>query len=817
MYTELQASEARYNLVQERTMNSAGWGETSHCLKLTEKLLPRLSKAIEEKKRTPPGNTDYLHPIFDKMMELGSDRLALVTIQSALCSLVSDDTHVRSVSIHIGSALDGELYGRVFTTLKDISPQKLRAIEKKVLKKHGSPIYRMRAIRGAAKRLGLIQPRRLKLMEKTAAGGWLLSALLETLPDTFVTFGLKVRRGRKRVEERRLTLTDEALWQLDDLAEIAVRANPVYLPHLEEPEPWEAVRHSEDVGGRAKVLLRTHRNEKLAALAAAIESGQAQPALDAVNHVQSTAFKINTRILEVVEKCVADGLTVGKLPRQDDIPLPPKGVWEELSDDERRAWRSKKSAVLASNRALRGQRIALAADLVVARTLARHPAFWCMHSMDWRGRLYPLPHFNFQREDHVRALFLFRDGKPIGERGLWWLKVHLANCGDFGKISKRSFEERVVWVDEHLAAIQDAAADPLKHTWWQEADKPFLFLAACIELSAALEAGPEFITHLPCSWDGTCSGLQHLSAMSRAQEGEYVNLTPSALPQDVYQRVADKVFADLEESDDPLAQVCIKACTNRRKLVKRNVMTFPYSVTQFGMGEQHVEDTMEPLELKVLSGELPEHPYGEKGGRPAATFLANHTLAAIKEVVRKPAEVMAFLQDLARVMAHEGKAVEWTTPSGVPLANSYHQPITKRITLWLHDRGVKLPYRTVVADGDAKPIDKKSAMAAIAPNFVHALDAAHLALTVDESYDEGIRNFATVHDSFGCLAPDSDDMHRIIREQLCRMYEEHDVLGEVLERCKCALTDHNHHRLPTPVEPGSLDIRSVLDARYAFA
>ena len=83
-----------------------------------------------------------------------------------------------------------------------------------------------------------------------------------------------------------------------------------------------------------------------------------------------------------------------------------------------------------------------------------------------------------------------------------------------------------------------------------------------------------------------------------------------------------------------------------------------------------------------------------------------------------------------------------------------------------------------MADGDAKPIDKKSAMAAIAPNFVRIGRGASSS-TVDEVLRRGIRNFATVHDSFGCLAPDGDDMHRIIlRAKLVRCMRKHDVLGE---------------------------------------
>jgi DNA-directed RNA polymerase len=42
---------------------------------------------------------------------------------------------------------------------------------------------------------------------------------------------------------------------------------------------------------------------------------------------------------------------------------------------------------------------------------------------------------------------------------------------------------------------------------------------------------------VPNPFDGSCSGVQHRCAMTRAPEGSLVNLTPQPLPQDVYQVV----------------------------------------------------------------------------------------------------------------------------------------------------------------------------------------------------------------------------------------------------------------------------------------
>jgi DNA-directed RNA polymerase len=178
---------------------------------------------------------------------------------------------------------------------------------------------------------------------------------------------------------------------------------------------------------------------------------------------------------------------------------------------------------------------------------------------------------------------------------------------------------------------------------------------------------------------------------------------------------------------------------------------------------------------------------------------------------------MTFLQKLAGAMAHEQKPVQWTTPVGVPWRNGYYNKEVKHVQLWLHDKGVKVSYDMDVAVADKQTLDKKDCKDGIAPNFVHACDAAHLMLTVNAAHKEGINHFALVHDSFGCLASQSTKMHRIIREQFVQMYEQHDVLSEVLEQSKCALIDPNCERLPDVVQYGSLNIKDVLNAQYAFA
>jgi DNA-directed RNA polymerase, mitochondrial len=426
------------------------------------------------------------------------------------------------------------------------------------------------------------------------------------------------------------------------------------------------------------------------------------------------------------------------------------------------------------------------------------------------------------------ALFLFADGAPIGEEGLYWLKVHTANCGDGcgadNKISKEPFATRVAWADAHRKKIEQTAKAPLETAeWWAKAAEPFQFLAACFELAGALAEGPTYITHLPVSFDGSCSGLQHLCAMIRAPEGAEVNLTPSERPQDIYQTVAtrtrDRIKKDRKQENAAYRRMWLAyddAHGITRSTVKRNVMVYGFSGTKEGMAIKQEKELVGPLDDEALLNDKPR-PFGEtwQERKRAARYLAGHIYDAIDEVVKGPAKVKQFLRALANAATNADKPLRWTTPVGVPWINKYHSPIYKPIKLRLHDRFTL--YATKRAVGEQPKINKAKAANAAAPNFVHACDAAHLMLTVNAAVAEGITSLATVHDSFGCLPSQAERFRQIILEQFVRLYEDHDVLQQVLDQARSDLAEDVGDLPETPPARGDLKIEEVLKAQFAFA
>src|SRR4051812_39770572 len=82
------------------------------------------------------------------------------------------------------------------------------------------------------------------------------------------------------------------------------------------------------------------------------------------------------------------------------------------------------------------------------------------HNLDFRGRAYPIPpHLNHIGDDLSRGLLMFDHAKPLGVRGLRWLKIHLANLYGY---DKANFDERVQWVENHMDQIVESATKPLE-------------------------------------------------------------------------------------------------------------------------------------------------------------------------------------------------------------------------------------------------------------------------------------------------------------------------------------------------------------------
>ena len=390
-----------------------------------------------------------------------------------------------------------------------------------------------------------------------------------------------------------LRLTRKAQQWLDQHQAIyEAMAVPIHLPMIVPPRQWSDIR-----GGGYLTLSRTElvkcRNKKQRqVLEDSIRSGNLHAVLSAVNTLQETPWRINNRLYQIMLTAWQEGYAVGGLPqchrqesgsalfRDAGAELPGRGA-------PQRPWDRRAGIKAVSDSMMMHMRFETCEKLV------DEERFYFPYQLDYRGRAYPIPQvFNPQSDDIGRALLEFADGKLLGARGAYWLAVYLTKLFGYDKVS---FDERVEWVKTHEVDIRDSAENPLHgRRFWEKADKPWCFLAACIEWVDYCANGSTYESHLPVALDGTCNGLQHLSAMGRDEVGGLAtNLVPDNRPQDLYQQVADCVNIRLEadaKKGNAQARLWLTSGRIDRQVVKRATMTTPYGVTPHGIREQLIED-----------------------------------------------------------------------------------------------------------------------------------------------------------------------------------------------------------------------------------
>ena len=327
----------------------------------------------------------------------------------------------------------------------------------------------------------------------------------------------------------------------------------------------------------------------------------------------------------------------------------------------------------------------------MATSLVGNP-FWVRQNIDTRGRLNPLPHFHYNRADHIRGLFRFAKGEPVGEDGIRWLKIAAANAFNADKqMTRRTFDQRVAWTDEHLDAIRDVALCPMDRLpWLRLASDPIQFVALAIELTNALAEGATYISSLPIGFDASCNGAQHLSLLARDLNGaNLTNLVPNeagkveCIYDAVRRRVSVQVATDdviaIQAANDGLWMISgdfpegryaswwNKAAHIDRAMTKMLVMTHFYGSEEGGKRLNIYEELFDRGFAK------------EQISKGAVFYLIKAVEKAINAELEGGAPaIMNFLRKIARALAEKSLPAEWISPSGLPVFNLYQKALRQR-------------------------------------------------------------------------------------------------------------------------------------------
>jgi DNA-directed RNA polymerase len=314
--------------------------------------------------------------------------------------------------------------------------------------------------------------------------------------------------------------------------------HPIWGPTVLPPRPWTKC----DDGGyhfKLKNAVQLIKNRD-----GDITKAKCSEVFSAVNNLQSTSYCINQRILDIAHtvfqrKNPEEYRLLFKIPPASDSGVRPN-MYLMIPPSLKREWLT----------------VGVLKILKEAERLKNFQEIYFVHTMDFRGRIYPKSaYLNPQGTDLCRGLLLFGKAKPIADKdAVAWLANHGASAYG-GELGRSSYADRINWVKNNTAQIRAVADAPLENMEFIEKvskSSRWAFIAWCQEWSAFLDTGMGFESRLPVAVDGTCNGFQHFAALTKSSVlAKNVNLIPSGSPSDIYSRVARSALEEVKALPDP--------------------------------------------------------------------------------------------------------------------------------------------------------------------------------------------------------------------------------------------------------------------------
>lgn len=265
------------------------------------------------------------------------------------------------------------------------------------------------------------------------------------------------------------------------------------------------------------------------------------------------------------------------------------------------------------------------------------------------------------------------------------------------------------------------------------------------------------------------------------------------------------VKADAEEGNE-LAKVWAEYGI-KRKIAKRPTMTCVYGSGRFGYAKQ--------IEAELKDMEVDGRPQGDIVS--LSNYLAGIMVRALELSIGGATGAMSFLQKCATVYSQYQSSVDnntaltWTTPAGFTVSQQYLKRKSKLISMRLGTS----KYQIKSSRSESK-LDSMKMSNAIAPNFVHSIDAAHLVRSVELADANGVDDFSMIHDSFGCHASDVDELVAALKEAAVQIHND-DMLQMFRDTLSSTLPSTWANKLPEVPSKGTLNLCELRDSDFFFS
>jgi hypothetical protein len=543
------------------------------------------------------------------------------------------------------------------------------------------------------------------------------------------------------------------------------------------------------------------------------------PYIDFINSLQAQPWQINPHIYKLVQRitsplneALAEDLTLFMgVPR-----------CKPLQDEDTGAVKAYKTQIANTRRAKILSLNYIQAEIQQAEQFdwtIEEPIYFT-YKMCERGRVYPSVYFlSPQGAGFSKAMLQFYKSEPLSAEGRKAVQVYLGKLLGLDKMSdsinRRGFEV----YEEYILKIGKAVYEKKKVIPYQElwkGEEALYVLAHCVEYYM-VELRIKETYNLPVHLDGTCNGLQHISALLRDEDlAAQVNVVGGSLIKkaDIYQECVDLARYHLKTQSDEFMDAIkldsLKLPTEDkleflspwldylstfalpRSLAKSAVMTTVYNATARTKLEAIIAEVH-----KEFKGKLVSH---VECGFNINLVLSRAIYFAVNEVTKAATE--NYLKNINRAVKALASDAEYVyrTPLGLAVR-------VPKVPVFIRQKPLKRDGVKCNALKGVTELDRKALSNETAPGIVHSIDAAHMIMTTLEMKKETPTAMSLIHDSFGVEPNHYLRLKRTLKETFHALHS------------SLSLKTMLHPSIAAEVEGievNSLDLDRVLKSNFMF-
>lgn len=430
----------------------------------------------------------------------------------------------------------------------------------------------------------------------------------------------------------------------------------------------------------------------------------------------------------------------------------------------------------------------LYSNIINIACLYKNHEFYFPIFADFRGRMYPLCNYlNYQGNDLARSLLLFTSDEELNSYGEKCLNIYLSNLAGYDKIP---WNQRLGKSSEVISNFKIAFNNYLDNKGemlskiFNELSEPFQFMSIAlaivnIEESKLSGSGNKVIVNNPILFDASCSGIQHISALTldkglakNSNVISYSNNPGDEYPEDFYTYALGKINEKIKtyewsESNLSTAALC-KQIKLTRKSIKRSVMTIPYNISLTGVGEQLEEFINKVWVIKEYVYTIPEELMENNEKLIIGSKEYGKLTSIVYEVLTKELpslkDLTNYFKNMIKLLNNLDLPITWITPAGLKIRYSqikFESITTKNRLISSKPISISIP---------TQETNHIKMIRSFMPNFIHSLDAANVHILLNNIGLNYKIPVYTIHDCFATTPNNMELLEYKVKEAFIEIY-----------------------------------------------